>query len=251
MKKAVEQCLQIDSEFAESHLVMGILKMNYEWDFGAANIEFKKAIELNPNVTDAHMSYAICLGLFGNYTKARKHASIAFKLDPFSLMINFHLASLYWMAGDYEKEIEFGRRLIDLDPNFYGGHLHVGRGLMELKRYEEAVPEIEIAVNQNYGSFTLLPLGLLYGVMGEKEKTREVLEKLENLGNTQWVDNYAIGNVYMALGEFDNAIQSFEKVIDKHEGMMLFLKYTIRNFPELGNDPRIKQLIEKIGLPYE
>ena len=123
----------------------------------------------------------MCLGLLGNYTEAIKHASIAYNLDPFSLLINFNVAVVYWMAGDYEKELEYGRRLVELEPNFYGGHILVGRGLMGLKRYEEAVPEFEIAVHQNYGSFTLRYLGLIYGLMGEKVKAREVLEKMENL----------------------------------------------------------------------
>ena len=47
------------------------------------------------------------------------------------------------MAGGYEKVLEYGRRLVELEPNFYGVHIHVGLGLMNLKRYEEVVPEFE------------------------------------------------------------------------------------------------------------
>ena len=193
------------------------------------------------------MSNMPCTWDFGNYTEAIKHASIAYSLDPFSLLINYNVAVVYWMAGDYEKELEYGRRLVELEPNFYGGHFLVGRGLMGLKRYEEAVPELEMAVHQNYSSYTLLYLGLIYGLMGEKVKAREVLEKMENLRSTQWVGNYDMGVVYMALGEFDNAFQYFEKAIEKHEGLMLFLKYYIRLFPEFEQDPRTKQLLEKMG----
>ena len=87
--------------------------------------------------------------------------------------------------------------------------------------------------------------------MGEKAKAREVLEKMENLRSTQWVGNFDMGVVYMALGEFDKAFQYFEKAIEKHEGLMLYFKYAIRNFPEFEQDPRTKQLLEKIGLPYQ
>jgi adenylate cyclase len=193
----------------------------------------------------------VYLEFLGNYTEAIKHESIAFSLDPFSLLIINNVAIVSWMAGDYEKELEYGRRLIELEPNFYGGHIHVGRGLMGLKRYEEAVPELEIAVHQNYSSFTLHRLGLIYGLIGKKAKAREVLEKMENLRSTQSVGNCDMGVVYIALGEFDNAFQYFEKAIEIHEGLMLFLKYIIRSFPEFEKDPRTKQLLEKIGLPYQ
>jgi serine/threonine-protein kinase len=251
MKLAAEYSLKLDNEIAESHLAMARLKMMYEWDFAAAIDEYKKAIELNPNSAEAHIFYAICLGYIGKYTEAIKQASIAYSLDPFSSMINFNVSTVYWMTGDYEKEVEFGRRLVELDSNFYGGHFQVGRGLMNLKRYKAAVPELEKAAQYNYSSMTLRYLGLIYGLMGENVKTREVLEEMENLRSTQVEANADFGAVYMALGEFDNAFQYFEKAIKSHEGRMLNIKHAIRQFPEFEKDPRTKQLLEKIGLPSQ
>jgi serine/threonine-protein kinase len=245
MNQATQQFLKFADESAEKHLALA----DMESDFAAATIEFKKAIELNPNSADAHVSFAVHMGFCGNYSEAIKHASIAHNLDPFSLINNYRIAIVYWMDGDYEKVLEYGRRLVELEPGFYGGHVIIGFGLEGLKRYKEAVPEIEMAVNQNYVSATLLRLGLIYGLIGEKEKAREVLEKMENLRSTQWVGNYDIGVVYMAMGEFDEAFQYFEKAIEKQEGLIVFLKYTIRSFPEFEKDPRTKQLLEKIGLP--
>ena len=249
MKQAAEHSLQLDDAIAESHLAIARMKMSYEWDFAAATIEYQKAIELNPNFSEAHVFYALCMCFLGNYTEAVKQASIANRLDPFSLFINFNVANVYWMAGDYEKEVEYGRSMVEMEPDFYGGHYQIGRGLMHFKRYQEAVSEIEISVHQNYRSFTLFRLGLIFGVMGEKVKAREVLEEMENLKSTQSVGNYEMGVVYMALGEFDNAFQYFNKAIEMHEGLMLYIKYTSRSFPEFERDPRTKLLLDKIGLP--
>ena len=250
-KEAIRQCIMLDDEIAESHLAIGIMKTWYEWDFSAAHIELKKAIELNPNIAEAHEKYAMCMQLLGNYTEATKHASIAYNLDPISLMINFNVGIVYMVAGNYDKELEYGRRLVELEPNFYGSHLLVGCSLIGLKKYEEAFPEIEIALHQNIGSLTLRYMGLIYGLMGENVKAREVVEKMKDLVSTQWVGNYDIGVVYLALGEFDNAFQYFEKAIEKHEGFLLFWKYNFRYFPELKHDPRTEQFLEKIGMPHQ
>jgi serine/threonine-protein kinase len=249
MKQATQQSLKLDDGIAESHLAMGYMKMYYEWDFKEATREFKKALVLNPNIAEAHEQYAMCMGLFGNYKEALKHASIAYNLDPFSLFINFQVPVVYWMAGDYDKVSDHGKRLVELDPNFYGGYLLIAAGLIGTKRYEEAVPEIEMAILKHYGCITLNRLGLVYGLMGDKEKAREVLEKMVTLVYTQWVGNCDIGVVYMALGDFDNAFIYFDRAIEKHEGIMLLIRYNIRYCPELEQDPRTRQLLDKIGLP--
>ena len=251
IRQVMQFLLQSDDEIAESHMAIAIMKFYYEWDFPAASGELKKAIELNPNNAEAHLHFAMCQAHLGNYKEAIKHVSIAYNLEPFSLMINFNVSVVYWMAGDYEKELEYGRRLVELEPNFYGGHTRIGGGLMGLKRYKEAVSELEIAVHQNYSCYTLLRLGLIYGLMGEKVKARELLEKMKKMRSKQWVSNLDFGVVFMALGDFDNAFQYFEKAIEIHEGLMLFLKYYIRLFQEFEQDPRTKQLLEKIGLPNQ
>jgi serine/threonine-protein kinase len=250
LEKAIKQSLHLDEGIAESHIVIARMKFYYDWDFKAATNEFKKALKLNPNIPDTHVFYAVSQGFLGNHIEAVKHASIVYSLDPFSLYNNFNVAVVFMMAGDYEKELEYGRRLIELEPNYFGGHIHAGLGLMLLNRYKEAVPELEIAVHQNYGSFSLHYLGFIYGLIGEKVKAQEVLEKMGKLVTTQWVGNSDFGEVYMALGEFDLAFKYFEKAIEIHEGRMFFLKYTLRFFPEFEHHPRTKQLLEKIGLPY-
>lgn len=251
MKQAIQHSLQLDDSIAESHSIMGSIKMYHEWDFAGATVEFKKAIKLNPNFAEAHERYATCICLLGDYEEATKHASIAYILDPYSLLNIFNVAVVYWMTGDGEKELEYGRRLVELEPNFYGGHLHVAGGLQLLKRYDEAVSEAEMALHQNYDSFSLRVLGQLYGNLGDKVKAREVIKKMKNLKSSQSISNYDIGVVCMSVGEFDSAFQYFEKALKIHEGKLIYIKANMQYFPEFIKDPRTKKLLEKIGMPYQ
>jgi len=246
MKQAAKCSLELDDTVAESHIAMARLKMYYEWDLAGAAEEFKKAIALNPNMSEAHEQYGYCLALSGNYPDALKYADSAFALDPFSLMNNNHIALLYWMAGDYKKGIAQGKRLIELDPNFYGGHYLLGLMYCDLKRYEEAVLETELCVNQNYCSFTLSLLGKIYAAMGKTDKVSEVLEKMEALRSSQSVGNFDLAVIYAGLQAYDMTFQLLEKAIEMREGFMLYMKYYIPNYPELEKDPRSRQLTEKM-----
>jgi len=252
MRQAIQQCIQLDDGIAESHIAMGCMKMFYEWDFAASTAEFEKAIQLNSNSAEAHLHYAVYLGLIGNYPEAIKHASVAGNLEPLSLYVNFNVAIVYWLAADFEKVLETGRCLVELEPNFYNGHSIVGRAFEGMKKYEEALPEIEKAVDMSYSSFTLLPLALFFGLKGEKAKVRGVLKKIENLKSTEAVSNSGMGFIYLALGESDEAFHYFEKAIERKEGRLLYLKTMVaRYFPEFEHDQRTSRILERIGLPYQ
>jgi adenylate cyclase len=250
LTQAAKHALELDDELAESHLAIARMKMYCDWDLTGAEISYLKALEINPKIAELHEQYAYCLGLLGNYSLAIRYATSAIGLDPFSLMNNFHLGSIYWMAGEHEKGIDQGKKLIELEPRFWGGHCIVGGNLMALKRFEEALPELELAVKRNYSLFNLYYLGVGLALSGQIEKAREILEKMEILRSTHSMGNFEIGFVYAAMGESDMAFKYFEKAIENHEGNVLFFKYNLWYHTGLEHDPRAKKLFEKTGLPY-
>jgi adenylate cyclase len=248
MKEAALRSLEIDDEIAESHVSLARMKFWYEWDFPGADREFKRAIELNPNHAEAHEQYSMFLGITERSDEALHYARKAIELDPFSLMINWGAGWTYWMIGDYSHMDEQAKKLIELEPNFYGGHLILGTENWMMGRFEEALHELTLAVAQNNGSFTLSFLGCLFGNFNYHEKAKEVLQKLKDMIWKQPVGHYDLACVYAGIGEKDFALKCLEKGFEQHEGMMVFLKQWERLIPWYKDDPRIIALEEKIGL---
>jgi TolB-like protein/class 3 adenylate cyclase/Tfp pilus assembly protein PilF len=249
MIQSARQALQLDNEIAESHLDMGRVKLWYEWDFAGASVEYEKAIAINPNNPECHVQLAFCNVFLNNYSSYTTHLNTAYSLDPFSLLNIYFIGAIYWMAGDFEKVLKFGKMSNELEPNFFAGHQDVGLALMGLNRRDEAITEFELAVTLNNSILTLHTLGWAYGMNGEKDKARQVLEKMQALAGSETGGNVFFGIVYAALGEFDRAFQYFDKAIEEHEAHMLFLKYWFRNCEEFNKHPGTKQMYEKIGLP--
>ena len=249
MIQAGKHSLHLDKGIAESHAVIAGIKFFYEKDVKAAIIEYETAIELNPNDANAHSFYAVCLGFMDKITDSIAHAMIAQRLEPFSLSINYQISPPYWMAGLHEKAIEQGKKLIELEPNFYAGYHVLGFVYVLMNRLEEALVQMELAVKRQNIGLTLGLLGLIHGLMGEKTKAMEVLESMENLRKTQWVGDANIALIYLGLGEYDTAFRYLEQAIDKKEGEVLFCKYYLI-FPQIGlaKDPRTEQLMKRLGL---
>ena len=248
MKEATFRAIELDDKIAESHVSLARMKFWYEWDFAGAEREFKKAIELNNNNAEAYEQYGMLLGILERENEALMNAKKACELDPYSLMINWGLGWVSWMIGDYECMREQGKKLVEFDPNFYGGHLILGSQNWALGKFEEAVSELKITVAQNYGSFTLSFLGCLYGTMGEEEKAKEILNEIMEMSEHQHVGNFDIGFVYVGLGDQDQAIKWLEKAVEKHEGMCVKLKQYSKYIPWFNTDPRMQDLFKKVGL---
>ncbi|MDH5251633.1 MAG: hypothetical protein OEW40_21745, partial [Cyclobacteriaceae bacterium] len=249
--KAANNSLELNGEIAESHLAVGRVKLHCELKAREAEIEFKKAIAINRNSAEIHVQLGFCAMILGNNKEAIEHASKADSLDPFSLLNLWYIACIYWADGDPEKLLMIGKRCVEMESNFPGGHMWNGVAYILLKRYEEAIPELEMAVNLYPNMEGLLRLGWCYGLMGHKMKALETIEKMKKIDGSDIVGNAPIGIVYGCIGESDTAFQYFNKAIELHDFRMNWIKFAFRDTQMDMKDPRVLRLYEKIGLPYE
>jgi adenylate cyclase len=169
--------LELDDEIAESHLAVGRVKLHCELKVREAEIEFKKAIAINPNSAEIYIQLSFCAAFLGNNKEAIEYAIKAESLDPFSLLNLYYIGVPYWGVGDFEKNLALGKRLIDLEPYFPGGYAWVGLSYLFSKRYEDAIPTLEMAVKLYPDLQNLSALGGCYGLMGNKKKAMEIIEK--------------------------------------------------------------------------
>lgn len=244
MKEATGQALALDDTIAESYLALARMQMLYEWDFTAASESFAKALELNWNTADLHGQYALYLALTDHPAKAEAEAALALTLEPFSLINNFYAAYVYWISARFDLAVEQGRKLVALDPAFWGGHMITGLNLITLKQYPAAQDALEAALEINYNGITLSACGVLFGLSGEIESARDILTQMNALHQTSVVSDYDMGIVNASIGETEAALAHFHAAIDKHEPPMLFFKYIIRDWLS-GNlyDERYRRLV--------
>jgi serine/threonine-protein kinase len=247
MKQATEQALALDNSIAESYLALARMKMLYEWDFTGAAAAFKKALDFNWNAADLHGQYALYSAISGNRARADEHVTQALSLEPFSLINNFYAGYVYWIAGDIEKAIAQGRKLVALEPTFWGGHMIIGLNLITLQNYPDSQEALETALEINYNGITLSACGALFGLSGEIESAQDIITQMVSLSKTQVVSSYDMGIVYACAGNLDTACEYFQKAIDAHEPPMLFFEFIVRDWlPAFRDDARFEMLARQI-----
>jgi tetratricopeptide (TPR) repeat protein len=175
-RKALTKALELDPDLAEAHTTLAFIKLYYEWDWAAADREFLRAIELNPNYANARHWYGEYLSLVGRHNLAIREAERARELDPLSSIVNTWVGSRYFFARRYDTAVEQYRNVLELDPAFVPAHLALGQAYVQKQMFPEAIRELEKAVDLSGGSpVYLASLAHAYGMTGRKRDTSRVI----------------------------------------------------------------------------
>jgi tetratricopeptide (TPR) repeat protein len=119
-KKAVAKALELDPDLPEAHTAHGLILATYEWDWVAAEREFKRSFELDPKIALAHFRYAwVELSPQGRHEEAITEMKRAMDLDPLSLIQGANFAAVYIYARQYDNALDQAMKTHDLDHSFF------------------------------------------------------------------------------------------------------------------------------------
>ena len=248
-KEAITRALDIDSDLAEGHFALAESKSYHDWDWLVAEREFKLCLELNPNYARAHEQYAILLSLMGRHEEAFASVIRAVELDPLSFIVNLNAGWVFWVAGRCDRMRDQAQRLIDLDPNFNGGYWIRGTESWVRGKFRDAIRDLEKARDLGGGPVVLSLLGCVYGLSDERMKAEQLLEQLREMSTRRYVGWFQIGLVYAGMGDNDRAFEWLERAYKEREGVLIFARQFAKLVPSLSTDPRLMDLIRRIGLP--
>jgi Tfp pilus assembly protein PilF len=108
----------LDDTLAEGHAALAFNLWRYQWDFSAAEREFRKALEVDPNYANAHHWYGLYLASRGRFNEARTELSQAPAVDPLSLIIMTNSGWIDYFARDFDAAVTKYREATSISPDF-------------------------------------------------------------------------------------------------------------------------------------
>jgi TolB-like protein/DNA-binding winged helix-turn-helix (wHTH) protein/Tfp pilus assembly protein PilF len=247
-KAAAMRALELDATLGEAHTSLAFASMNYDWDWSAAEREFRKAIELNPNYANAHHWYADYLSAVGRHEQAIAESRRALELDPLSPIINAWLGWRYFFARQYGLAIEQYLKTLEMDPTFVPAHLVLGQGYEQQSMSEKAIDELKKAVSLSGGSSLYVSsLAHAYAIAGRRSQAEMLLRQMSERAQHTYVPSFHIAIIYAGLGQKDQALVWLEKGYQERSAWMVWLKVDPR-LDVLRSDPRFQDLLRRVGL---
>jgi len=245
----VTKALEVDDTLADAHTTLGYIKKNYDWDWSGAEKEFQRAIALNPGYALAHQWYAHLLSILGRGNEALAEAKQAQALDPLSTSTNRDVGLVLYRIGDYDQAIVELRNTIEIDPNFALTYITLSNVYFAKGMYPEAIAEREKAAAFSSDSASILAgLGRMYALSGNKAEALKTLDALTELSKSKYVSPMDFVLVYAGLGDKEKAFLRLERAYEERSDALGRIKVD-PVFDSLRSDPRLQDLVRRMGLP--
>ena len=242
---AAKKALEIDDTLAEVHTSLGLVKLIYDWDWQAAEREFKRAIKLSPNYATARDWYSTYLMASGKIDEAIEEIKRAQELDPLSPIITTGLARQFYYARRPENAVQECLKILDMEPTFAPAHWFLGQAYEQLGRYDEGISELQQAVHfSGERALMLGSLGYTYAVSGRSAEAEATLTRLQDKSRHN-VPALSLALIHAGLGQNDAAFEWLDKAYSERFGWLIFLNVD----PKLDNlrlDPRFTHLLQRL-----
>jgi tetratricopeptide (TPR) repeat protein len=246
-REAAAKALALDETLAEPHTVLGFIKWAYDADWGEAEREFKRAIELNPNDELAHDRYSVLLSQMGRSEEAFAEIKIAQELDPFSLLVNMRIAIFLYRTRQYDPALEQCRKTLELDGNYPRVHWVLALIYDQKGMNNEAIAEIQRVITvSGRTDDNLAQLGRAYALAGNRREATKVLNEMKELSKERYVHPASIAIVHASLGEKDQAFEWLDKSLEQRDSQN-GLKVDPQ-WDSLRSDPRFADLLRRVRL---
>jgi TolB-like protein/Flp pilus assembly protein TadD len=248
-KKAAMKAVELDYELAEAHNAMGAIKRDYEWDWFAAEKEYLKAIELNPNYPTAYQWYSEYLSIMGRHDEAIENIIHAQELNPLSpILYTLGGYLIYHNAKQYDQAISQCQKALEIDSNYIFAYNALARNYIAKKMYEEAITAVKkTAFLSDGGSLSNTLLAQAYALSGKRNEAEVVLNMLVENSNKIYTSETMIAIIYIALNMKDKALEWLEKAYLNRNFGLIYLNES-PTFDNLRTEPKFQTLIKKMGL---
>ena len=221
-KAAAQKALALDATLGDAHASLGLCAFLYDWDWQAAELAFRRSIELAPNAMGARVWYPALLANIGRHEDAVREAEHAVNIDPLSVNAITTLGQIYYMGRKYPEALRAFARAREIDANFPSAVFFIGLVHMAQGQYVEAVAMLERAVSLVPHPLWVGSAGLVYGVAGRHDDARRTLRELEHASRSTYVSPISFALVYAGLQEMEEWRKAMNETIEERNGLVMW-----------------------------
>ncbi len=223
-KGCILRALEIDPNLAEAHASLAVVYNSFEGNWSEAEREFRWAIGLKPSYSFAHMWYALLLVSEGRYAAAETELDLFRELDPLSWLFDMNRGTLLSHRGERSAAIEQFRTLVERVPERPEGHSALAVEYMLAGRTDDALAELRVALSlRGVTPSVRTEVACTLALAGHRKEAEEMLQALEGAAGAEYAPNpLMVAQVLFALGRLD---EGFDRLEDARKEGLVYLNH--------------------------
>lgn len=246
MDAALKRAFEIDDTLPIAYSMRGFAETD-SWDWVAADLSFKRSLELDPNRPNTLAAYGALLSLLGRHDEAIHYARKAGEMDPANVSRRFNIARPLYFARRYDEAIEVLSQAIELDPEDSSSRTLAAYAFSAKGDFEKAIAQLKESMRiDGKNPSDQCYLGAALADSGQRDEAIAILRELEN--SKEYVSPGELAILYTALGDKEKAFVTLERAYAERDLQLKYLGVDPA-FDDLRSDPRFKELLRKLNLP--
>jgi DNA-binding winged helix-turn-helix (wHTH) protein/tetratricopeptide (TPR) repeat protein len=245
-KAAALRSLAMDDTCADAQVALGSVLLFSEWNWVGAERSLKRALQLNPNHSEAYLVYGQLLDALGKLEEGLNTKLKALERDPFSPLVHLQISMSYWNQRRYDCAIEWADKTLELDPRHPHAREHLAGAYWKKGDSDRYIAEnIKHAELHGVPSEVLDHLRQVYAAEGRLGMFKLALERASN--QPQAFPAMQLALFHAELGHVDVAFLHLKRAIESHDPGLVHLAVGPQ-WDVLREDPRFNQCLSKMGL---
>jgi adenylate cyclase len=261
------KAVEIDSYYAQAWALLALAQSSLRYGFGQevddGYVAAHTALAIDPNIAEAHLPMIKRLQERQQFEAAAAEMEAAIRLGPESWEVNKEAGRYYLMKRDvptatrhYEKAAE----LMESDFHAWAMLSTCYKALGETAKLRETakhmVSESQLAVQQDPSNGAAL--GILaggYAILGEKEKTREWIDRAMLVDPDNLNMRYNFACVLAIMGDKEAALKMLQSALSLAGAYTVRVAETDTDFDSIRDDPRFQAILaqakQRLGIEVE
>jgi serine/threonine-protein kinase len=217
-RDAALRALALDPEMDSAHVTLGTVRLLFDWDWPAAEREFRRALEINPNSAAAHLGYGTYLATLGRVDEAIDRVQQAYRFDPVAVESRAEALWIYYYSGRMADTIEQCERMIELEPAAGLPYAILALARAHLGQRTEALAAADQAVQlANSPTITTTAASAL-ARSGQRAEAKRGLDQSLAVARERYVCRFIVAAAYVDLGETERAFEALEQAYLQRSG---------------------------------
>jgi len=247
-RRAALKAIELDPHLAEAHASLADVLLHFDRDWQAADHEYRRSIQCNPEYALGYHWYANLLAAKGQHEAAHIAIMHALEINPVSIITLVWAGVTSHLAHQFDEAIEHYRSALELDPHFTWAHMYLAQALEQKGDFKQALREFEMTIQLAGGNNCVKAMKAhAHAVAGDKSAARNILDELKATPSHQCMPSYDIAATYAALGESQQMVAWLKRACGEGN-MKLFTLTQDPRFDSLRHRSEFKAIVGQMGL---